>query len=360
MDFPGRFLDRDPFFNLGDFAMKKSLLALAVLGAFASAASAQSSVTLSGSVDAGVKALGSNYSLGGSQSGYNAFTISGKEDLGGGMNAFFVLNHRFNIANGKQNTSTTSGANDVFWRNSFVGLGGGFGDVRLGRMLMPLQDMNGGFDAFDTGYVGSTHTGGATATVRANNAIYYRSPNFGGLTFHAAIAAAEGQYLAETSGTFAAGGAAFSIPSALLNSERPQGLSLRYAAGPLNLGVAWDKNTGDYDTIGVYGSYNFGFMTLFGQYETGTINNAAGTAEEDTDAYSISAKIPMGAFTWKVGYLGLSSSRANGDGYKLGGGVEYALSKRTSLYSNIGQVGGDRPTGTQDDFQFDIGITHKF
>ena len=34
--------------------MKKSLLALAVLGAFASVASAQSSVTLSGIVDAGI------------------------------------------------------------------------------------------------------------------------------------------------------------------------------------------------------------------------------------------------------------------------------------------------------------------
>ena len=38
--------------------MKKSLLALAVLGAFAGAASAQSSVTLSGMVDAGIKAPG--------------------------------------------------------------------------------------------------------------------------------------------------------------------------------------------------------------------------------------------------------------------------------------------------------------
>ncbi len=68
----------------------------------------------------------------------------------------------------------------------------------------------------------------------------------------------------------------------------------------------------------------------------------------------------MGAFTWKVGYLGVSSDASNGDGYKLGGGVEYALSKRTSLYSNIGQAGGDRPTGTQEDFLFDIGVTHRF
>ena len=57
--------------------MKKSLLALAVLGAFASAASAQSSVTLSGRVDAGVIRSNNQWSMGGSQSGYNAFTLSG-------------------------------------------------------------------------------------------------------------------------------------------------------------------------------------------------------------------------------------------------------------------------------------------
>jgi len=337
--------------------MKKSLLALAVLGAFASAASAQSSVTLSGSVDAGIKAKGSDYSLGGSQSGYNAITFAGKEDLGGGMNAFFVLNHRFTINNGATNSTSPT-----FWRNSFVGLGGGFGDVRMGRMLMPLQDMNGGFDAFDTGYAGGTHTGGLMATVRANNAVYYRSPSFSGLTFHAAIAAAEGQYIQETSGTFAAGGAGYSIPTATLNSERPQGVSGRYAAGPVNVGIAWDKNTGDYDTWGVYGSYDFGFMKLFGQWESGDLNTASGTSatKEGVDVWSISTKIPMGAFMWKVGYVSVMSDKANGDAYKFGVGGEYSLSKRTSLYSNIGQAGGDRASSSDKDVRFDLGITHRF
>ena len=143
-----------------------------------------------------------------------------------------------------------------------------------------------------------------------------------------------------------------------MGKERPMGFNVRYAAGPINVGAAYDINTGDYDTWGLYGSWNFGFMTLFGQYESGDIVTGAG--KEGIDAYSISAKIPMGAFTWKVGYLGVSSDASNGDGYKLGGGVQYDLSKRTSLYSNIGQAGGDRPTGTQEDFLFDIGVTHRF
>ena len=156
----------------------------------------------------------------------------------------------------------------------------------------------------------------------------------------------------------------YSIPTATLNSERPQGVSARYAAGPLNVGIAWDKNTGDYDTLGVYGSYNFGFMTLFGQWESGDLNTATGTSatKEGVDVYSISAKIPMGAFMWKVGYVAVASDKSNGDGYKFGVGGEYALSKRTSLYSNIGQAGGDRAKSVTggDDFQFDVGVTHRF
>jgi predicted porin len=335
--------------------MKKSLLALAVLGAFAGAASAQSSVTLSGSVDAGIKGTSNDWKVGGSQSSYNNFTISGREDLGGGTSAFFVLNHRFNINNGTPNSAQTT-----FWRNSYVGLASNVGgDVRIGRMLMPLQDMNGGFEAFDTGYVGSVHTGGLTATVRANNTIYWRSPSWGGFKIEAAIAAAEGQYIEETQGSFT-NTAGYSIPTALVNSERPQGISLRYAAGPINVGLAYDKNTANYDTTGLYGSYNFGSFQLLGQWENGTVNNTTGTAKEDADVYSISAKIPFGAFIGKVGWVFVSSSLPNKDASKFGLGGEYLMSKRTSLYSNVGKASGDRVTGTAGDTRFDIGVTHKF
>ena len=350
--------------------MKKSLLALAVLSAFAGAASAQSSVTLSGIVDAGIRGIGSDESLTGSQSGYNAFTLSGREDLGGGMVAFFTLNHRFQIQNGRSNTSSAApgtAGGDVFWRNSFVGLSSNFGDIRLGRMLMPLQDMNGGFDAFDTGYAGGTHTGGLTATVRANSTVYYRSPTFAGFKFEGAYASAAGQTAFDTQGSLA-NGSTFQVPNAAITAglENPLGLSLRWSAGPFSVGAAFDENVAGYETYGLYGSWNGGFINLYGQWEHGAVNNAAGTLYEKIDVYSISAKFPMGAFTWKVGYVGVNSDRANADGYKIGGGVEYALSKRTSLYSTIGSASGDRVDNrllapvNADDFRYDVGITHRF
>ena len=186
-----------------------------------------------------------------------------------------------------------------------------------------------------------------------------RSPSLGGFKLEAAIAAAEGQYVNETAGSFA-GTSGFSIPSALLNRERPMGVSLRYAAGPINVGLAYDKNTADYDTTGLYGSFDFGSFKLLGQWENGTINNAAGTAKEDVDLYSISARMPVGAFIFKAGYVWGTSDQPNKDANKFGLGAEYLLSKRTSLYSNIGKASGDRAVGALGDSKFDLGITHRF
>jgi len=76
--------------------MKKSLLALAVLGAFAGAASAQSSVT--------------------------------SEDLGGGLRAVYQLENGFSVDDG-----TLGQGGRIFGRWAWAGLAGSWGEVRLGR-----------------------------------------------------------------------------------------------------------------------------------------------------------------------------------------------------------------------------------
>jgi predicted porin len=361
--------------------MKKSLLALAVLSAIAGTASAQSSVTLSGIVDAGIRRVGvatatgtdTDWQVGQSQSGYSAITFSGREDLGGGMYAFFALNHRFNIANGTVNSANNTCAGtgvasipgcsavNTFWRNAAVGLGGGFGDVRLGRILMPLQDMNGGFDPWATGTVASIHTGGITATIRANNAVYYRSPSLGGVSIHAAIAAGEGQLQGETANNFGQ----VAPRSALGDQERPIGLSVRYAAGPINVGLAYDKNIADIKTIGAYASFDFGFMKLMGQFEKGDSSNNAGTPIggqefENMKNYSIGVRAPLGPVTILAGYVRADSDVDNRDGGKFGLGLEYSLSKRTNLYTNLGKSSGDRFSDAAKKAAFDVGITHRF
>ncbi|MEY4417104.1 MAG: hypothetical protein RIQ53_4397 [Pseudomonadota bacterium] len=340
--------------------MKKTLLALAVLGSFVGAASAQSSVTLSGSVDLGFKKANGVKGIDSPGSGRNAFTLSGVEDLGNGTSAIFLLNHRFSTDTGAINVAgnTTGTSPQYFWRNAWVGLrNSAAGEVRLGRILMPLQDMNGGYESFNGGdTVGNVHTGGGKATVRATNAVYYKSPSLGGLTVHLATAEAEGQVGAEC------GKCGTTVVSSVVNgdaafngTERPVGAALSYSAGPLSAGLAYDKNARDWKTVGLYAKYNFGVALVNVQYEKGDVS---ATAEQKRA--SISAGIPVGAATVKVGYRKQGADGTNKSDNKLGLGVDYALSKRTTVYADMGKSSGDSLSAAAEKTQYDLGIWHKF
>jgi predicted porin len=336
--------------------MKKSLLALAVLSAFAGAVSAQSSVTLSGGVDLGVVRQNGSWNMQTAGSGRSALNFSGNEDLGGGMRAFFNLNHRFQPNNGTQTDAAR------FWRQAWVGLGGGFGEVRLGRFLPPLQTYNGDFDPFGTDTVGSTHTGGIDAgsggNARNNNQIEYISPTFGGVSLRASIAAGDENG----------------------NIERPIGFGVNFGAGPFRVSAAYDRNGVDQKTLGVYGSFNAGFATFMAQFEKGNDHviyepGLAATPANiaflgDVKRWSIGARVPLGAATLKAGFTKWGDEEVK----KIGVGLDYALSKRTNLYTDVGKFSGDgaefalsgrtaAAAVTQSNAtktRFDVGIFHKF
>jgi predicted porin len=320
--------------------MKKTLLALAALSAITGAAQAQSSVTLSGGVDLGIRRANGEYTMTNAGSSRTNVTLSGTEDLGGGMRAFFYMNHRFNLNTGAQRDA------NAFWRQGWVGLGGAFGNVRLGKMLPPLQLLNGDFDPFGTDTVGSVHTGGGFAGVttygsRYANAIYYTSPSLGGLTGHAMIAAADNNgQIGATSAALAPQG-----------SERPVGFAVDYAAGPVRVAFGYDKNGNDLKTTGLYGSYNAGFATFMGQWEKQDQSTST-----DVKRWSLGASVPFGAASLKAGYTKWSDEKVS----KLGLGVWYSLSKRTTLYTDMGKVSGNGASTTAKKTQFDLGVNHKF
>ena len=137
--------------------MKKTLVALAVLGSFAGVASAATSVTLYGTLDAGYEGwnfgkdfsgLGSGFVQG---SGYTKDGLSigtseknskigvrGQEDLGNGLAAIFTLEGGVGADNGETN------AGQLFNRESTVGLKGSFGEVKIGRAKSQMELALGG------------------------------------------------------------------------------------------------------------------------------------------------------------------------------------------------------------------------
>ncbi|MBC7618567.1 MAG: porin [Candidatus Saccharibacteria bacterium] len=248
--------------------MKKSLVALAILAA-AGVASAQSSVTLFGVVDA-TYAHGSGKGIGSANksqitnSGYNSSRIGfrGTEDLGGGMSASFWLEAGVNnddgtgapTSPGNQSLgvfNSTTGANApvragtqglTFNRRSTVSLASGLGELRLGRDYSPQFWNQTVFDPFGTNGVGTTQTlnsslGGPTA-VRASNSIGYFLPgNLGG--FYGQFQAYMGE---NNSGTNSPTSAARNATSFATEKDgNGAAIRLGYANGPVNVAIATSR-----------------------------------------------------------------------------------------------------------------------
>jgi predicted porin len=114
--------------------MKKTQVALAALALVASTA-ALAEVKISGILDFGVgQTTGhGNYMEQGAWSDHSSLTISGSEDLGGGMKSFFVLDQGFN----QQGKADNGGNGTLFSRQTLVGLSGEFGSVSAGQQLSP-------------------------------------------------------------------------------------------------------------------------------------------------------------------------------------------------------------------------------
>ncbi|WP_420957061.1 porin [Burkholderia gladioli] len=168
--------------------MKKSLLALVALSAFAGAAHAQSSVTLYGIIDAGI--LFNNNANGARQwqqsSGVlqgSRWGLKGAEDLGGGLKAIFVLENGFSISSGALGQG---GA--MFGRQAYVGLSSdSLGKVTLGRQYDSVVNYTGALATGSqwAGYIGA-HPGdldNMNNANRVNNAVKYTSPVYGGFQF---------------------------------------------------------------------------------------------------------------------------------------------------------------------------------
>jgi predicted porin len=325
--------------------MKKSLLALAVLGAYVGVASAQSSVTLYGTVDVAgryVKADGQKRRYSEVTDGINSSQLGfrGVEDLGGGLRAGFTLLSSIGLDAGNIGSGQTT---NKFWnRRSTVSLFGPFGEVRLGRDYTPTFWNQTIFDAYGTNGLGnSINVRQLYAGTRQDNTIGYFLPaNIGGFYGQGMVGASEGA----TSGDRAA---------------RYIGGRVGFAAGPFDIAVAASQERfGAVGTIGssgltgtnnagtvpigqsqktynVGGQWDFGFAKLLGYYDREKLP----ASKEDMG--SISAVIPIGQSEVHVGYD--RSKRKPNTGAsttvdQIKATYQYNLSKRTALYATASRL----------------------
>ncbi|AXL51706.1 membrane protein [Paraburkholderia caffeinilytica] len=166
--------------------MKKTLMVAALTGVFATAAHAQSSVTLYGLIDAGITYTNNQHGhsnwqeTSGSVNG-SRWGLRGSEDLGGGLKAIFTLENGFGINNG-----TLKQGGREFGRQAFVGLSSDqFGAVTLGRQYDSMVDFVGPLSLTGTQYGGTQFAhpfdnDNLNNSFRVNNSVKYTSANYGG------------------------------------------------------------------------------------------------------------------------------------------------------------------------------------
>lgn len=136
--------------------MNKSLLALALLGSFAASASAQSSVTIFGVLDLGLKhvrngSAGSLTTVANGENSSSRLGFRGAEDFGGGLKAEFWLESDVGVDTGTAGQSATATNTFAsFWnRRSTISLtSSGWGELRLGRDYAPTHGVVCVYDPF--------------------------------------------------------------------------------------------------------------------------------------------------------------------------------------------------------------------
>lgn len=171
--------------------MKQFAISAIALTLCSGAALAQSSVTVYGVADAGLVlerggAAGNVNTLGGGVGSGSRLGFKGKEDLGGGLSARFILESGIGLDNGASGQGGLT-----FGRQAALGLSGSFGAVSLGRQYSPyykvVRDVA---DPFEVGFAGTASNLMATNT-RVDNLAEYTSPTVAGFTADLAYGAGE-------------------------------------------------------------------------------------------------------------------------------------------------------------------------
>jgi predicted porin len=384
--------------------MKKSLLAVAVLGAFAGAANAQSSVTLygigeatleigrketlsvtttaltTGIVPAGTVSTqrrelkpGLRLQDGNSEGlGTSRFGLRGAEDLGGGMKATFQFEAGLRIDDGTVTPgggSNGGGSGDsggaFFGRTAKIGLSGGFGSVELGRMLNPAFLVQG--NSWAAGSANGLYDAGSSTAplmggVRTSNAIMYATPNLGGFTAKLLYGAAEAK---QTDTTITITPTPTTTTTTNLTKANPKfDAALEFANGPIYVGFGYDRaKSGAVSTAGVSSSTDVKGYTAGGSFDLGFVKPFVNYSRQETAVGNGNATVqPIPNNSFGAVTLPVTSANLEEKAWSIGVTMPLGTMRLVAGYGvsttdvSLAQATGVRGAGEVEETAYQIGL----
>jgi general bacterial porin, GBP family len=384
--------------------MKKTLLLAGVLGTFTAAAHAQSSVTLYGTLDAGLIYANNSGGHNSWQQGSGSvsdtyFGLKGTEDLGGGLHALFKLESGFNLNNGRYSESNT-----MFSRQAYVGLQHDqYGTITLGRQydstvdyLAPLSEAGGGYGnnlsahPFDNDNLDNSFS--------VKNSVKYQSANFGGfkfgglygfsndagqfsnnrawsagasygmgpLNFAASYLQINNSRTGNANGAVAAGQG--SNTNLTADQQRTFGAGLNYAYGPAQVGFVWTNTHYDNLIAASQGGTSFALPSGTNLH----LNNF-----ELNGRYALTPALALdAAYTYTDGKVNGANGSGDPKWHTVSLQADYSLSKRTDVYvegvyqhasgelgnagPNVAMINTLSPSSTDNQVAATVGLRHRF
>jgi predicted porin len=347
--------------------MNKKLVAVAVAGVLAAPLAAQAqtaNVTLYGRLNVdyelvtGRQADGSNPNVSRLSSNSSRIGVRGTESLGGGLNAIFQIE-----SNVSGDTGNSSGSG-LASRETFVGFQGTWGTFKMGKFLMPYDDLHpifGNVPTYTTSILstadlwaqGTSSKFGGGFDARLGNSVRYDSPVYSGFNYSAQVSMRDSSGFADNNtGAAPNFGGDNGDHTQELRHAYVWGVAGYYNNGPIQAGIGYERNvkvrapTLDDYALTVTGAYNFGVVRPALVYERLDYDTPSGSLKRDLWGVSLTAPIGPGAAYFFWGHAGDGKGSAD-DGTRVGGltkgsqtssdqwelSYTYPLSKRTQVYA---------------------------
>ena len=360
--------------------MKKTLIALALVS-LPVAASAE--VILYGKIRGGVEytregdsaALKSEKNAWGVVDYGSYIGFKGSEDLGGNLKAIWQVEAKASLA----------GGNIANNRDTFIGLEGGFGTVKVGRVSTPLRDAVTAQDnwEYSSEILG---LGRYTRFGQRRSSLNYQSPDFAGFDFAVQMAPGQNVHGGRTndgkpvfglglgyknSGFFARYAVEYARKAAPgttgLKDSHVHNLSAGYDANNLYVagGFQYGKNVS-----GAFGADNFdiaqGESTSYEiDQSTGNIHqvtSAGGAGTDKTKEVQLTAAYTFGAVTPRISAAYGKASNSGARYIQAIVGADYAFSRRTTGLVSVGWLRDKEATGANNVNNWGVGtgLVHKF